>query len=124
MAWTFNGTRIYVQSLEASTKQIIARLNPLYSGPLAGTAIQIFGWDEEIIKVQAKVVGWTNLNAILGLIDNKTKYTLVGPSYSKACYPSSMSYKMDETYYQTLDTSQDCETPVFTLSMELYYDSV
>jgi len=117
MAWYYNSIRIYVQSLEGSGKQIMPRLQPLTSA----TVIQIFGHESPIWKVQCKVVGDSNLNSLKGLIDNATAYYLTGNnSFSKSLLLANISYKRDEMVYQTIDTTQDCETPVYTVTLELY----
>ena len=51
--WTINGTRIFVNSLNGSGKNIFARLQPL-SG---GTVIQRFGYESPIRKIGGLIVG-------------------------------------------------------------------
>lgn len=117
MAWTYNGTRIYVQDLDGSTKQIIPRLQPLN----AATILQVFGHESVIYRLQGKVVGATNLNNLIALIDNGTAYTLAGnDGFSESLYLSQLSWKRDQTPYQSIDQAQDCTAPVYTITMELY----
>ncbi len=117
MAWTYNGIRIYPQDLEQSAKQIIARLQPLG----AGTILQTFGWENSVFQVNCKVVGDTNLNSLLGYVQTGTAYTLAGnDAFSQSLYLSSINAKRDLFAWQTIDTSQDCTTPVYTVTMEFY----
>lgn len=115
--WTLNGTRIYVSSLEQTIKQILPRLQPLANG----TIVQAFGYEEIIYQVTAKVVGDSNLAAIQSLAATGSSYTFNGNnSFTATVMVSNVNAKRDEFAFQTIDTLQDCETPVYTLTMELY----
>lgn len=117
MGWYLDTTRIYVISLEQTIKQIIPRLQPLANG----TVIQIFGYDEIIYQVTCKVVGDTNLASVQGMAATGLSYSFTGnDSFSATVVVSSVNAKRDEYAYQTIDTAQDCTTPVYTLTMELY----
>lgn len=113
--WTYNNIRIYVQDFDSSQRQIIARLQPLNTT----TVRQIFGDESPIIKIQGKVVGLSNLNSLAALINDGTAYTLSGYDlYNQSLYLSSLVYKIDNSMYQTIDPLQDCEAPVYTVTME------
>jgi hypothetical protein len=118
MAWTLNGIRIYVQDEIQSGKQIIARLQPL-SG---GTVKQIFGYDDDIFKITGKIVGNTVRDTLDGYKETGTAYALVGPEGAIGnFYVSNISFKRDNTYYQTIDLTggNTCTSPVYTVEIEL-----
>jgi hypothetical protein len=119
MSWTYGGVRIYVQELDEQKKQIIARLQPLSEG----TVMQVFGYENPTFQVACKVVGQTNVDALLAFLETGSSYTLTesgSGSFSKSLTMASMSAKRDATYYQTIDPQQDCSTPVFSCNLELY----
>ena len=117
MAWTYNGYRIYTQEYGVSGKQIIARLQPL----VGGTIKQIFGYDSSIIKLTAKVVGQANVDNLEALYKTGSAYALVGPEGALGSWElASFDAKRDNTVYQTIDPLQDCDEPVFTVSLELW----
>lgn len=114
--WSLNGIRIYVIDEDEASKQEIARLQPLTSG----TIHHVFGWDDPIIKVNAKVVGLTNVNAIKQLRATGTTVTLSGDVEDRTVFVNSISIKRDRSVIQTIDETQDCYTPVYTVDLELY----
>jgi hypothetical protein len=117
MAWTYDGIRIYPQDLEQTKKQIIARLQPLN----AGTVLQTFGWENSVFQINCKVVGDTNLDALVADLEDGTKHTLAGnDGFSESVYLSSLNAKRDLFAWQTIDTSQDCTTPVYSVTLEFY----
>ncbi len=118
--WLINSVRLYVQQLEDGEGEIIPRLQPLNNR----TQLQFFGREAPVIKVQAKVVGSGNLESIRTLSRNQTECTLAGYDFSYAnLYIKGFNYQIDPAALQTIDTTQDCETPVYTLTMELYQDA-
>jgi hypothetical protein len=118
--WLLNTTRLYVQQLGNSEGEIIPRLQPLNNR----TQLQFFGRESPVIKVEAKVVGTTNLESIRTLKRNQTVCTLSGYDfYYGTVYVRGFEYQIDPATLQTIDTTQDCETPVYTLTLELYQDA-
>lgn len=116
--WTFDGNRIYVTDEEVSSNQIIARLQPL-----AGTTIlHAFGYEAEIFKFTCKVVGTSVLDALKYMRSTGLAYTMqeTNESFSKNFYLHNLSYKRDKTIWQSIDPAQDCATPVYTVTLELY----
>ncbi len=117
MAWSYNSIRFYPQDLTRNKKQIIARLQPLASG----TILQVFGYESPTYQVTCKVVGDTNLNALEALVETGTSYILAGnDGFSQTVYLSSFSAKRDLEAFQTIDTSQSCTVPVYSVTMEFY----
>lgn len=114
--WTYNGVRIYVTGLDESLQQIIARLQPLSST----TVLQVFGDEAPVYKVDCLVVGNTNLGLLKGMINDGAAYAFVGNDFSSTnLYLSKLTFRRSKFIYQTLDTLQDCETPVYECTMEL-----
>ena len=124
MAWTLDGNVLYVQKLTEGTKQVIASLNPL----AAGTVYQVFGYDTSKVKLSALVVGESNKDAIHALTTHVISVALSSPNPVHPHNPlslgnylvSAVNSSREPTIYQTIDTAQDCETPVFSLDIELF----
>jgi hypothetical protein len=116
MGWTISSIPIIVQEMETSEKNIIARLQPLESG----TVLQYFGYESPITQVRGKVVGETNQLELRALARSSTQRTLAGYGFSENFYVSGVTTVRDPSVRQTIDPNQDCETPVFTFSMELF----
>lgn len=119
MSWTYNGIRIFVQKLNDTNIQTIARLNPLGGG----TTLHTFGYEDEITKVSGLFVGLTDRAALKATAKDDTFHTLSTP------YGSWGSFKV-KTYSDTL-TNSICQTlrqdlpedsPVFEFELELYPD--
>jgi hypothetical protein len=122
MAWTFNGTRIYTQKISDGVKAIIAKLQPLD----AGTVYQSFGYETNKIKISAIVVGDGNKNALKDLTESgDTSYALVAPEGSLGnFYVDSVTANRELVMFQTIDTTQDCSAPVYTVEIELLEEIV
>lgn len=119
MAWTLNGTRIITQDSSVGAKQIIARLQPI-SG---GTTLQVFGYENPIIKLAAIVIGTTDRAALEALTRSGDSYTLVTPYGSDTYYVSSFSSKERLGIISQsviLDINHTCYDPVYDVELELY----
>jgi hypothetical protein len=117
MAWTLNGTRIFVQKFSGSGKQIKPRLQPL-SG---GTVVQTFGYETEIINCVALIVGDTNLNRIKDYYIEDTTCELVSPEGSKGNFKVvTVSYDRVSCICQSFDLTQLKDAPVYNIELELY----
>jgi hypothetical protein len=117
--WTYAGRRIYVQEYASDHKQIIPRLNPIGDG----TIMQIFGYDERILKINAYVVGWADMTALRLLTTSGVAFDLVTPmegTYEYYC--SSVSDKLTKGICQTLRPDLPEDSPVYIADLELYYD--
>jgi hypothetical protein len=117
--WSLNSIRLIVQDNPESNKQIIARLQPV-SG---GTVLQIFGYEDNILKISAIVVGTTDKESLLGLSKTGSSYSLVTPYGTSSYYVSSVSIKQRlGIISQTIliDANHDCEDPIFDADIELY----
>jgi hypothetical protein len=119
MAWTLNSIRIIVQDNPENNKQIIARLQPV-SG---GTVLQVFGYEDNIVRINGIVVGTTDKDALLALSKTGNDYTLVTPYSSSSFYVNSVSVKQRlGVISQTIliDATHDCDDPIFDIDIELY----
>lgn len=116
MAWTLNGIRIYVQEYTDDVKQQIARLQPIENG----TILHYFGYEEPIIKINGKVVGKTNADLLRDLTMSGSGIPFVTDLETVTVGVNSVSRKRDYTIAQTLDETQDCTAPVYTVALELY----
>jgi len=120
--WTFGGVRIYVTDMEDTYKMVVARLQP-FGG---GTTIQRFGYEDPIFKVVAKVVGSTNLDTITQMVAYRDYQALIQYDdsmtevFNESLLPVNIVVTRDNSVYQTIDPTQDCRAPVYTITMELH----
>ena len=115
--WTINGTRIFVNSLNGSGKNIFARLQPL-SG---GTVIQRFGYESPIRKIGGLIVGDDDRDDIEALAASGSSFILAydGDTYFQG-YIADVSWTRTLTVYQNIRTDLDCEAPVYEVELTLY----
>jgi hypothetical protein len=118
MAWTYGGIRIFVQTEDESTSQTIARLQPL-SGE---TIKQYFGWEEEILKITAYVVGEQDANVLKYMCQSSgtASNLYYDTTYIGAYVLHSYSKSRKMSVSQTLRADLDCTAPVYLVEMELY----
>jgi hypothetical protein len=119
MSWSLGGVRLIVQDNSSSNKSIIARLQPI-SG---GTTLQIFGYEDDIIKISCIVVGTSDKNTLKGLSKTGNAYTLVTPYGNTSYYLNSFNAKQRLGIISQsiiIDGSHDCLDPVFDCELELY----
>jgi hypothetical protein len=114
--WTLGGTRIITQSFEQVGKAIIPRLQPLDSG----TVLQYFGYEKKIYQLSGKVVGEVNLAALTTMMISGNSRTLVTDQGNKTVYISSITSRRDEFIWQSIDPTQECDAPVYSVTVELY----
>lgn len=120
MAWTLGGNRIYVQEITGEGSQIIPRLQPL-DGP---TVLQFFGYESQVLNVNAIVVGNTKKDTFMTYRKSSTARALVSPEGSLGNYyvRKVVSKRLPITC-QTIDTSLPEESPVYSMDFELYPES-
>lgn len=119
MAWYIDTTRIFVQKLNDSNPQIIARLNPLGGG----TTLHTFGYEDEITKVNGLFVGLTDREALKAMAKDDGWHTLTTPygewgDFKVKTYSDSLTYSICQTL--RIDLPED--SPVFEFELELYPD--
>lgn len=113
--WVLDSTRIYVTGLQGNDKNIIARLQPLNGG----TIHQTFGYENEIKKVSAIVIGEDDLEALKALAESETTYTFSGYGIDYGdYYVANVSWNRANILYQTIKLP--CTEPMFNVEIELY----
>jgi len=117
--WYIDSVRIFVQDVQDDDVQIIARLNPLGGG----TTLHTYGDEDEITKIQAYIVGFTDKTAIKDMTEDDAWHTITSPwaSDTWGSYKvKSASFKLTNMICQTLRPDLDEDAPVFMVNMELY----
>jgi hypothetical protein len=116
MAWTINSVRIYTQDFPETTKNIIARLQPVD----AGTTLQHFGWENVTYKLSGIIVGTVDKNAILALAQSSSSYTLSTPYGSITVFVNNATASQIYSICQTMRPDLASDAPVYKLDLELY----
>jgi hypothetical protein len=117
MAWYIDSTRIIMQKLSGDSEQIIPRLQPL----TGGTELQFFGYENEVTKAIGKVVGESDLSTIKDMRKDAALHAITGPqSFNTSYYVKGVHWTRDKAQWQTIRPDLDCDTPVFTVEIELY----
>ncbi len=117
MAWYLDDVRIFVQEKTNDDKQVIARLTPLANG----TVLQVFGYEDTIMKLSALVVGSGDIGKLIAKAKDGVTHTLHYPeSVSDAVYVNSLTVKRNKAGFQTIRPDLDCQTQVYTVDLELY----
>ena len=121
MAWTYDDIRLYTSSLDESSEQIIARLQPIASG----TILHNFGWSTDIVKVTAIVATEADKDALKALRKTGESYTLSGPeglvgdfflkSFKGSRTPANCTVLFDRP-------SLESDVPLYKVDLELYID--
>jgi hypothetical protein len=119
MAWLIDSTRIFVQKLNDTDPQTIARLNPLGGG----TTLHTFGYEDEITKVAGIFVGLTDRAALKAMAKDDTFHTLSTPygdwgDFKVKDYSDNLTYSI----CQTLRIDLPDDSPVFEFELTLYPD--
>lgn len=117
MAYYLDSTRVIITDKSVDNKQIIARLQPLASG----TVHHIFGYEDKIVKITAKVVGDTDKEAIEAMTRDANTHTLWDDAYNAGSFlVSSATFNQDPTKWQSLRQDLPCDDPVYTTEIVLY----
>ncbi len=119
MAWTLNGTRIFVQDNVVEGSQIIPRLQPI-SGT---TILQFFGWEGPVRNVSGLIVGDTDKDALMALYKTGNSYELMSPMGDLGDYfVKKVSPKQIPNVCQTLRPDLPEDSPMYNVDLELYLD--
>lgn len=116
--WYLDTTRIFVQDLRGDDDQIVARLNPLGGG----TTLHFFGYDEDITKVNALIVGFTDRDALIAMSRNpNTAYAMNSPWGAwGSFFVKHVTYQLTNMICQTIRPDLPEDSPVFKVDLELY----
>ena len=119
MAWTFNDIRIFVQELNDTDIQEVARLNPFGGGSIH----HVFGYQDPITKVTGFIVGLTDRDALRACKESGDTYILNTP-YGNWCtgYLKQLNTKLQDSYCQTMRPDLDEDAPVFVAELEIYQE--
>jgi len=118
--WTLGDVKIFTQDNAFGQNQSIARLQPLDTE----TVLHRFGYESQIRKIQALVVGDTNISLLTAMTISGS-YSLIRPDLTNVgtFYVKSVNAKQNPTIWQTFDDEQDCDAPVYVVDLELYLDN-
>lgn len=117
MSWTIDSTRIFVQKLNDSDVNIIARLQPV----AGGTILHNFGYEDEICKLNGFIVGLTDKAALKAMAKDSANHSLTTPWGDWGDYKvKNVSFELVNVVCQTLRSDLDANSPVFTCDLELY----
>jgi hypothetical protein len=116
MAWQISGIRVYVNDFPQTTKNIIARLQPVD----AGTTLQFFGYENAVYKLAGIAVGTTDKNALLALAQSSSSVTLVTPYGNITVYVNNVTVKQIYSICQTMRPDLATDAPVYQVDIELY----
>ena len=117
--WSYAGYRLFVQEYMSGHKQIIPRLNPIGDG----TILQIFGYDERILKVNAYVVGFEDITQLRLLTTSGISFDLATPAEGTHPYfCNDVQDKMVKIICQTIRPDLAEDAPVYLVDLELYLD--
>lgn len=121
MSWTLNGIRIFVNKHENNSRQIMPTLQPL-SG---GTVVQFFGYETTIQQIAGIIVGRVDLLALQELTTTQLAYELTSPEGSLGnFYIKAVRADRLPSVYQTMRLDLDCESPVYSVSIDLQAEVV
>lgn len=118
--WQFGTIKIAVQDFKDSSKQTIARLQPLG----ANTVKQIFGYDSPIANVSGFLIGEADKSALQAYRTTHSSYSLTD-SHSTShgnYYLASVSFTRVSAIGQTVRSDLSCDSPVYRVEMELQLD--
>lgn len=118
MAWYLDTVRIFPQTSNKSTEQLIAELNPLAGGSIYHN----FGYSEEKRALNFYVVGLTDEAAIQNMTTLGTTVTLSGPYGANDYLVKSISSDISSWYCQSLRPDLPSTDPVFIVDAELWLD--
>ena len=117
MSWTFNSIRIYVQAVNDTDVQEMARLNPFGGGSI----YHRFGYQDATIKVSGIIVGNDDKNDLRLCITIGGSYTLYSPWGAWATgHLKQMSTKLTDSYCQTMRPDLDGDAPVYEVELEIW----
>ena len=116
MTWYLDSIRIFVTEEVESTKQIVARLQPLGGG----TVHHIFGYEDDIYKLTAYVVGSGEKNTLKGYAQDGNEHNLTTPYDGiLSLLVNNVQARMTNIICQSLDVTKDETAPVYIVELEL-----
>lgn len=116
--WQLDNVRLFAQEYEMDDKQVLPRLQPINGG----TVIQIFGYESEVTRLQALVVGSGDWYSLKALAKDGEYHTLVTPIWSGDYLVASVKGKWQRGICQTLRPDLPEDSPVFIVDIELFIE--
>ena len=119
MVWAFNSIRIYVQDLNDTDIQEMAKLNPFGGGSI----YHVFGYQDPSTKITGIIVGLTDRDALRTCKESGSTYDLDTP-WGTWCtgYLKQMSSKLTDSRCQTMRPDLDDDAPVFDVELEIWQE--
>jgi len=119
MAWTFNNIRIFVQELNDTDIQEVAKLTPFGGGNI----YHVFGYQDPATKINGYIVGLDDRDALRDCKINGEAYELDTP-WGVWCsgYLKQMGSKLQDSYCQTMRQDLPEDSPVFVVELEIYQE--
>jgi len=114
--WYIDTTRIFVSDSDEETGTIIARLQPIASG----TVLQVFGYENPMVKLKGVLVGTTDKVALEGYGRDGILHTISGPYGMRDYYVSKVSTSQMMSVKQTVRQDLASDSPVYKFDIELY----
>lgn len=119
MAWTLGGVRIFPEKITQSEKPILAELQPVEGG----TIIHVFGYEDELMRIEGKLVGPTDRLTLRDLIRTGSPITLSGPNGVIDEYTvKSSEFDRLNVICQTLRPDLADDEIVYQMSLEMRRD--
>lgn len=119
MNWTYGGVRIFTQEFGEENKQIISRLHPFAGGSIH----HIFGWEDDVGKLEAYVVGSGDINTLVSYTKTESTYQLDSPYGTQGNYLlATVDRKLVNSICQTLRSDLPEDAPLYKVNLELYED--
>jgi hypothetical protein len=117
MSWSLGGVTIFPQGIDDMYPQTIARLQPLASG----TIYHAFGWESDIKKISALIVGSVDKIALRDFTRTGLTYSLFNDTFDWGTYyVKGVSFKYEPVVFQTIRPDLSCEATVYSCEIELW----
>ena len=114
MLWKIGGVKLIVSSLQGNTPIFLAKINSLNS---SGTIIHHFGYGDNEITLQGKVVGDTKKNTLEALLKSGSITSVVGPTFSGNIVAENWTFRQDLVVCQGIDPTEPPESTVYSFSI-------
>jgi len=119
MSWTFNSIRIYVQAVDDTSVQEMAKLNPFGGGSI----YHRFGYQDPSIKVSGIIVGNDDKNALRLCITSGGTYTMNSPWGAWfTAHLKQMSTKLTDSRCQSMRGDLADDAPVYEAELEFWQE--
>jgi hypothetical protein len=117
MEWEFNNIRVYVQDLNDTDIQEMAKLNPFGGGSI----YHRFGYQDPTTKITGIIVGLDDRDALRVCKTDGNYYALNTP-WGLWCsgYLKQMSSKLRNSYCQSMRGDLPDDSPVFDVELEIW----